>query len=159
VLEESTHDLTVLKLHLDRLTLKLYDKRRAGGADRSHRPPRQSPARRQRLEKLSIVLARLQRMVIDFLNVVHAVHLSTLDAGTLDALPQPTHCGAQRLAGDDVQKPRMRTVMEAVLGLALKPGGFTARDLADKLRALLSFGDTYTPRQAAYACANSGARS
>jgi hypothetical protein len=40
----------------------------------------------KRLEKLSIVLARLQRMVIDFLNVVHAVHLSTLDAGTLDAL-------------------------------------------------------------------------
>jgi len=150
VLEESTHDLTVFKLHFDRLTLKLYDKGarvlRIEVIVHSVKTLRCG----KRLEQLAIVLARLQRMVVDFLNVVHAAHLSTLDAGALDALPLPTHRGAQRLAGVDVQKPRMRRVMEAVLGLAPKPGGFTARDLADTTQALLSPGEIYTPRQAAY---------
>jgi hypothetical protein len=104
----------------------------------------------KRLEKLSIVLARLQRMVIDFLHVVYAAHLSSLDAGALDALPQPSRRGAQRLAGVDIQKPRMRAVMEAVLALAPKPDGFTAQELVDKTRALLGLGESYTPRHAAY---------
>jgi len=150
VLDASTHDLTVFKLHFDRLTLKLYDKGarvlRIEVIVHSVKTLRCG----KRLEQLAIVLARLQRMVIDFLNVVHAAHVSTLDAGALDALPLPTHRGAQRLAGVDVQKPRMRRVMEAVLGLAPKPGGFTARDLADTTQALLSPGEIYTPRQAAY---------
>ena len=84
----------------------------------------------QRLETLSIVLAKLQRMVIDFLNVVYAAHRSTLDVDTLDTLPQPTQRGTQRLAGVDLQKPRMRAVAEAVLALAPQPEGFTAPDVA-----------------------------
>jgi len=35
-------------------------------------------------------------------------------------------------------------------GVGRKPGGFTARDWADKTRALLNSGAIYTPRQAAY---------
>ena len=105
----------------------------------------------QRLEKLSIVLAKLQRMVIDFLNVVYGAHRGTLQAGTLDTLPQPTQRGAQRLAGVDIQKPRMRAVMEAVLALAPSPEGFTAQDVAEKTRPLLGpQGSAYTPRRAAY---------
>jgi hypothetical protein len=69
---------------------------------------------------------------------------------TRDALPQPTHRGAQRLAGVDIQKPRMRAVMEAVLGLAPKPDGFTVQDLVDKTRAHRSLKERYTPRQAVY---------
>ena len=90
----------------------------------------------KRLEKLSIMLAELQRMVIDFLNVVQAAHVSGLDAGTLDALPQPTQHGARRLAGVDIQKPRMRAVMAAGLALPAKPRGFTVGDLAEKPRGL-----------------------
>jgi hypothetical protein len=150
VLEQSTYDVTVFKLHFDRLTLKLYDK--GARVLRVEVIAHSVKALRcgKRLEKLSIVLARLQRMVIDFLNVVHAAHLSTLDAGALDTLPQPTHRGAQRLAGVDIQKPRMRAVMEAVLALAPTPDGFTAQDLVDKTRALRRLRETYTPRQAAY---------
>jgi len=79
----------------------------------------------KRVEKLSIMLARLQRMGIDFLNVVDAAHRGTLQADALDGLPQPTQRGAQRLAGVDIQKPRMRAVLEAVLALAPSPEGFT----------------------------------
>jgi len=151
VIDSTTHDLTVLKLHFGRLTLKMYDK--GARVLRIEVIVHHVKALRcgQRLEKLSIVLAKLQRMVIDFLNVVYAAHRGTLQADTLDTLPLPTQRGAQRLAGVDLQKPRMRAVAEAVLALAPKPEGFTAPDVAAKVRPLLGApGVAYTPRQAAY---------
>jgi len=151
VLGESAYDLTVFKLHFGRLTLKIYDK----GARVLRIEVIVHSVKvlgcGKRLEKLSIVLARLQRMLIDFLNVVYAAHLSTLEAEALDTLPQPTQRGAQRLAGVDLQKPRIRAVIGAVLALAPQPEGFTASDLADKTRGHLGPGaPPYTPRQAAY---------
>jgi hypothetical protein len=62
---------------------------------------------------------------------------------------KPTQRGAQRLAGIDIQKPRMRAVVEAMLSLAPKPNGFTAGELAVKTGALLPRAP-YTPRHAAY---------
>jgi DNA-binding transcriptional ArsR family regulator len=103
----------------------------------------------KRLENLPIVLAQLQRMMIGFLNVVPAAHLGTLDAAALDALPQPTQRGAQRLAGIDIQKPRTRAVIEGLLNVACKPGGFTAGHLAARTGSLLGE-STYTARHAAY---------
>jgi hypothetical protein len=151
VLDGAVYDLTVLKLHFGGLTLKLYDK--GARVLRIEVIVHNVKVLRcgKRLEKLSIVLARLQQMVIDFLNVVYAAHRSTLEADALDALPQPTQRGAQRLAGVDIQKPRMRAVMAAVLALAPHPEGFTAQDLAEKTRPLLGPGESfYTPRRAAY---------
>jgi len=151
VLDGAVYDLTVLKLHFGGLTLKMYDK--GARVLRIEVIVHNVKVLRcgKRLEKLSIVLARLQQMVIDFLNVVYAAHRSTLEADALDALPQPTQRGAQRLAGVDIQKPRMRAVMAAVLALAPHPEGFTAQDLAEKTRPLLGPGESfYTPRRAAY---------
>ena len=51
------------------------------------------------LEKLPIMLAKLQRMTIDFLNVLQAAHCSFLEERLLDTLPQPTRTGSQHLAG------------------------------------------------------------
>lgn len=150
MLDASTYDLTVFKVHFGRLTLKLYDK--GARVLRIEAIAHSINALRcgKRLENLAIVLARLQRMVIAFLNVLQAAHRSSLAADALDTLPQPTHRGAQRLAGVDVQKPRMRAVMQAVLSLAPKPDGFTGRDLADKTRRFLGPAATYTPRHATY---------
>ncbi len=151
VLDGSAYDLTVLKLHFGRLTLKIYDK--GARVLRIEVIVHHVKALRcgQRLEKLSIVLARLHCMVIDFLSVVYAAHRGSLGADTLDTLPQPTQRGAQRLAGVDIQKPRMRAVMEAVLALGPKPEGFTAQDVAAKVRPRLATpGAPYTPRHAAY---------
>jgi hypothetical protein len=68
--------VTVFKLHFGRLTLKVYDKGarvlRIEVIAHSVKDLRCG----KRLEKFPIVLARLQRIVIDFLNVVHAVHLT-----------------------------------------------------------------------------------
>jgi hypothetical protein len=146
------HDLTVLKVHWGRrLTVKLYDKGARGLRIEVIVHNVKALQCGKRLEKLSIMLAELQRMVIDFLNVVQAAHISSLDAGALDALPQPTHRGTQRLAGVDIQKARMRAVIAAVLALAPQPDGFTVGDLADKARTRLGPGaPPYTPRHAAY---------
>ena len=90
-------------------------------------------------------------MAIDFLNVVHAAHYSFFDDGALDTLADPTHRGNRRLAGVDLQKPRMRTVSAAVVALAAQPGGFTTEELATKTRLLWADRPgPYTARHAAY---------
>ena len=76
------------------------------------------------IEKLPIMLAALQRMVIDFLNVVQAAHLSYLPERILDRLAAPTQRGRRRLAGVDLQNPRIRAVAKTFLALAPKPRGF-----------------------------------
>ena len=97
------------------------------------------------------MLAELQRMVIDFLNVVQAAHHSFLPDGILDALVAPTQRGERRLAGVDLQNPRMRAVSEALLALAPKPGGFTLAELAEKVRVLRPESPLdYAPRHASY---------
>lgn len=151
VVDESAYDLTVFKVHFRRLTLKMDDK--GGRVLRIEAIAHNIQDLRcgKGLEKLSIMLAKLQRMVIDFLNVLCAAHLSFLDSGVLDTLPQPTQRGTRRLAGVDLQKPRMRAVSEAVLALAPKPDGFTSQELAEKTRELMGAApQTYTPRHAFY---------
>ncbi len=55
------------------------------------------------------------------------------------------------MAGLDLNKPRIRAVLEALVSLALSPTGFTASDLATKIRILLDLNpDAYQPRHAAY---------
>lgn len=150
-LEGSTYDLTVFTLHFDRLTLTMDDK--GARVLRIEVIVHRGTTLRcgNRRENLALVLARLPRMVIEFLTVVAAAHRSTLAADTLDTLPLPTQRGARRLAGVDLQKPRRRAVLEAVLALAPTPEGFTTQDLAAQTQPRLGRrGSPYTPRQAAY---------
>nr|VFJ78827.1 MAG: hypothetical protein BECKFW1821C_GA0114237_12061 [Candidatus Kentron sp. FW] len=151
VLDQPVHDLTVFKVHFGPLTLKLYDK----GARVLRIETIAHNVKGLRcgkvIEKLPIMLAKLQQMVIDFLNVVQAANHSYLPDGILDTLVEPTQRGARRLAGIDLQKTRVRLVSEAVLALAPKPGGFTMAELAAKVRDLLHDSAlTYTTRHAAY---------
>lgn len=151
VVDESAYDLTVFKVHFRRLTLKMYDK--GGRVLRIEAIAHNIQDLRcgRGLEKLSIMLEKLQRMVISFLNVLCAAHLSFLDEGVLDWLPQPTQRGSRRLAGVDLQNPRMRAVSEAAVALAAKPDGFTVRALAEKTCQLMGKDvQTYGPRQAFY---------
>lgn len=149
ILDGSKYDLTVFKVHFGTLTLKMYDK-----GDRVLRIEAIAHNVKELrcgkvLEKLSDMLAKLKRMVSDFLNAICAAHISYLDNGVLDTLSQPTQRGAKRLAGIDLQKDRMRKVCEAALALAPKPGGFSAKELARKTGEIMN-DVAYTPRQAAY---------
>jgi hypothetical protein len=152
VVDQSAYDLTVFKVHFGALTLKLYDKgARVLRAEAIAHNIKELRCGRS-LEKLSIMLAKLQHMAIDFLNAMQAAHVSFLPDGVLDSLIEPTERGNRRLSGVDLQKPRMRSVAEAVLHLAPNPDGFTVQELADEVRPSLPevARDGYTGRQAAY---------
>jgi hypothetical protein len=152
IVDQSAYDLTVFKVHFGALTLKLYDKgARVLRAEAIAHNIKELRCGRS-LEKLSIMLAKLQHMAIDFLNAMQAAHVSFLPDGVLDSLIEPTERGNRRLSGVDLQKPRMRSVAEAVLHLAPNPDGFTVQELADEVRPSLPevARDGYTGRQAAY---------
>jgi hypothetical protein len=134
VIEHPEHDLTVFKLIFGKLVLKIYDK--GGRLLRIEVVVNNVAELRcgKRLEKLPPMLEQLERMVVDFLAAVQAAHLSYLDDRALDKLPAPSVRGTQRLAGVDLQKPRMRAVAQAVVALSPQPGGFTAAQLAKRVR-------------------------
>ena len=70
---------------------------------------------------------------------------------TLENLPLPTQVGQTKVGGIDFNKPRMRRVAEAVLALSTAPTGFTASELAQKVREMSGEAESaYGPRRAAY---------
>ena len=151
IIERSVHDLTVFKVHFGRLTLKMYDK-----GDRVLRVEIivnniEELRCGKGLEKLPGMLAKLEAMVVRFLEVVQAAHLSFIDGQQLDALAVPSVRGARRRAGVDLQKARMRAVAQAVIALAAQPEGFTAANLAERVQAQKGPAmASYVPRRAAY---------
>ena len=53
---------------------------------------------------------------------------------TLEQLPEPGLVGQTKVGGIDCNKLRIRTGMHAVVALSTAPQGFTASDLAAKVR-------------------------
>jgi hypothetical protein len=151
IIERSTYDLTVFKLHFGKLTLKMDDK-----GDRVLRIEvvvgNTAELRcGKRLDRLPGMLETLEEMVVRFLAVVQAAHNSFLDAGLVEELGRPSHRGAQRLAGVNLENRRMQAVSEAVLALASAPRGFTSRDLSQRVRQQQGRKlPAYSPRKAAY---------
>jgi hypothetical protein len=151
VIERPRWNLTLFKVHFGLLTLKGYTKgehvlrfeaivhnTRALGCGRV-------------LEKFPQIVTRLAGMVDRFTTMLDCVDVSFLPDGILDQLPLPSQIGATRIGGIDLNTPRMRAALAAVLALAIAPGGFTVAELAAKVRALTGQDDDcYTVRQAAY---------
>jgi hypothetical protein len=99
IIERLAYDLTAFKVHFGKLTLKMYDK-----GDRVLRMEIivnniEELRCGKRLEKLPEMLERLETMVVAFLEVVQAAHLSFVDGQQLDALAVPIVRGARRRAG------------------------------------------------------------
>jgi hypothetical protein len=149
VLDSSTFDLTVFKVHFGKLTLKMYDKGEKTLRIEAIAHNTKELKCGRVLAKVPDMLTKLEHMVTGFLNVISAANISFLDDGILDTISEPTQRGNKRLAGIDLQKPRMRTVCEAALALAASPRGFSSKDLAGKAGEIMG-NDTYTARQAAY---------
>ena len=151
ILDRSVHNLTVFKLHFGRLTLKMYDK---GARVLRIELIVNNTAELQcakAIDKLPHILERSQQMIVEFLAVVQAAHLSFLPAEQLDSLAMPTYRGQQRLAGVDIQKPRPRAVAQALIALAAQPDGFTAEQLAARVRSQQGRSMAkYNTRKAAY---------
>jgi hypothetical protein len=149
--EAHAFDLTVFKVKWGNLTLKIYDK----GARVLRIEVVAHNAKDLRcgkvLEKFTMLLQCMSGMLVRFLGVVQAAHISFLDEGQFDRWNEPTQRGPRRLAGIDLNKARNRHVVDAVVALSTEPNGFTLGQLAQAVLARTGWTDiTYTKRSAAY---------
>jgi hypothetical protein len=77
------------------------------------------------LEKFPSVVARLAAMVDRFASMLDCVDVGFPPDGILDQLPLASQIGGTRVGGIDLNRPRMRGALDAVLALAVAPDGFT----------------------------------
>jgi len=151
VVETPAYDLTIFKLHFGKLTLKVYTKgERVLRFEAIVHNTKELRCGRL-LERFPQIIARLQQILEQFLNNLYCMDASFISGETLDQLPTPSQVGKTRVGGIDVNKPRTRAVLSAVLALACSPNGFTTGQLADTVRSTLRATDSsYDPRRAAY---------
>jgi hypothetical protein len=151
VIERPRWNLTLFKIHFGLLTLKGYTKGehvlRFEAIVHNTRALRTGRV----LDKFPDIVARLAGMVDRFTSMLDCVDVGFLPDGILDQLPTASQIGATRVGGIDLNRPRMRATVDAVLALAVAPDGFTVTDLAATVHSLTGQGeDQYTVRQAAY---------
>lgn len=149
VIETPVYDLTVLKLHFGKLTLKAYTKGEHVLRFEAIVHNTSELRTGRVLDRFCQILTTLAGMLERFLTVCDCVHAAFISDQTLDQLPQPGYLGATRLGGIDINRPRARAALSAALALAACPAGFTAAGFTAKVQAIT--GDAgYTARQAAY---------
>ena len=149
VIETPRYDLTLFKLHFGNLTLKAYTKgEHVLRFEAIVHNTRQLGCGRV-LDNFPTIIGRLAGMVDRFTTTLDCVDVTYIGDGLLDQLPAPTQLGATRVGGIDLNKPRIRTALAAVLALSPAAEGFTVSDLTAKVHTMT--GNTaYTIRQAAY---------
>ncbi|MGH3304571.1 MAG: hypothetical protein ACRDOK_23410 [Streptosporangiaceae bacterium] len=104
---------------------------------------------RRGLENFPEIIARLAGMADRFATALDCADTGFLPDGILDHLPLPSRAGATRIAGVDLNKPRIRAALAGALALAPAPGGFTVAQHAARVTAMTGHED-YTTRQAVY---------
>jgi len=151
VIERPRWNLTLFKVHFGLLTLKGYTKGEHVLRFEAIVHNTRTLHTGRVLENFPAIVARLSAMVDRFTSMLDCVDVAFLPDGILDQLPNPSQIGASRVGGVDLNKPRARAALSAVLALAVSPDGFTIGDLADKVRPLTGQNEQeYTVRRAAY---------
>ena len=151
VIERPKWNLTLFKVHFGLLTLKGYTKGEHVLRFEAIVHNTKTLHTGRVLEKFPDIVSRLAGMVDRFTTMLDCVDVAFLPDGILDQLPTASQIGATRVGGVDLNKPRTRHALEAMLALAVAPEGFTVADLAAKVRSLTGQTDQdYTARQAAY---------
>ena len=145
-----TYDVTVFTIRWANLVLKLYDK--GERVLRAEVKVLNTTALKtgKLLDKLRQMLARMQEMLVRFLAVVQAAHISFIDAGQFDSWAEPSQRGHRRWAGLDLNKARNRAVVQALVALSSAPEGFAVPQLAEQVRQRLGCSpEQYSTRRAA----------
>ena len=104
---------------------------------------------RRSLDNFDQIITRLAGIADRFATALDCADTGFLPDGVLDELPLPSRAGAGRIAGIDLNKPRIRGALAAALALAPAPAGFTAAEHAARVRQITGH-DGYTTRQSAY---------
>jgi hypothetical protein len=151
VVETPRYDRTVFKVHYGKMTLKIYTQgERVLRIEvivhntKEYRWGRSLPC-------VGDIVVRLRDILERFWNAVGCLDACFVADETLENLPLPTKVGQTKVGGIDFNKARRRRVAEAVLALSTAPTGFTASELAQKVRAMSGEVESvYGPRRAAY---------
>jgi hypothetical protein len=151
VIERPRWNLTIFKVHFGLLTLNGYTKgERVLRFEAIVHNTKQLRCGRT-LEKFGEITARLAGMVDRFTSMLDCVDIGFLPEGILDQLPLPSQIGATRVGGVDVNTPRIRAALAAVLALAVAPEGFTVAQFTAKVQSMTGqTGKDYSIRQGAY---------
>jgi len=151
--EKATYDLTILKLHCGKLTLKIYTKgERVLRIEVVVHNTQELQCGRS-LEKFPRIVVQAKEILERFMNALSCIDQCFIADSMLEELPIPSRVGTTKVGGIDLNKPRMRWVVEAVIALclSLSPHGFTASELARQVRVLSNQGESeYGARRAAY---------
>src|SRR6201997_451560 len=151
--EKPTYDLTILKLHCGKLTLKIYTKgERVLRIEVVVHNTQELQCGRS-LEKFPQIVVQAKEILERFMNALSCIDQCFIADSMLDELPIPSRVGTTKVGGIDLNKPRMRWVVEAVIALclSLSPHGFTASELARQVRMLSNQAEGQSDaRRAAY---------
>jgi hypothetical protein len=149
VIEKPRYGLSWFRISFGRLQLKAYTKgEHVLRFEATVHNTKELRCRRS-LENFAEIIDRLAGMADRFATALDCADTGFLPDGMLDELPLPAQAGDRRIAGIDLNKPRIRAALSAALALAPAPGGFTAAEHAARVRQITGH-DAYTTRQAAY---------
>ena len=151
VLETPAYDLTVFKLHFGKLTLKAYTKGERVLRFELVVHNTQDLGCGRVLPRFPLIVARSLSILERFLTALDCVDVAFVSDETLDQLPLSSRVGKVRVGGIDLNNPRMRAALAAVLALAPSPLGFTVSQFRAKVLAKTGQADAdYSARHAAY---------
>jgi hypothetical protein len=149
--ERPAYDLTIFKLHCGKLTLKIYSKGERVLRIEAVAHNTQELNCGRSLEKVPEVVSRLRGVLERFADALSCIDQCFIADDMLEQLPAASRVGKTVVGGIDLNKARMRTVVEAVIALSPSPNGFTASDIAARVCALGNDRHSqYGPRHAAY---------
>lgn len=134
VIERPRWNLTVFKVHFGLLTLKSYTKGEHVLRFEAIVHNTRTLHTGRVLKKFPAIVTRLTGMVDRFTTMLDCVDVTFLPDRILDRLPTPSQIGATQVGGIDLNKPRTRGALAAVLALAIAPEGFTVADLTSQVR-------------------------
>ena len=149
--ERPAYDLTIFKLHCGKLTLKIYSKgERVLRIEAVAHNTRELNCGRS-LDKFPELVSRLKAVLERFADALSCIDQCFITDDMLEQLPTASRVGKSIVGGIDLNKVRMRLVVEAVIALSPSTNGFTAADVAARVDALGNDRHSrYGPRHAAY---------
>lgn len=151
-IEKPNYNLTIFKIHFGKITLKLYDKgERILRAEVVVHNAKELKCKRN-VSNFEEIVSKLNNIMVSFMDNLCYTHISLLDDGSFKQLTSPSKKGTLRLAGVDIYKSRTIANMESVLALAIKPNGYTAKDMVVLMKEKLNrkSAKKYTPAMASY---------
>jgi len=149
--EKPRYDLTIFKLHCGKVTLKIYTKGERVLRIEAVVHNTQELRCGRSLEKFPEIVVQAKSILERFMEALSCIDQCFIADKMLDQLPVPSQVGKTKVGGIDLNKARMRCVIEALITLSPSPDGFRASDLANQVQTLgKQSASEYDARRAAY---------